>query len=387
MGRFFFPFSLLCRVRLRMTHTTLTRSASEGRSCRPRWRFGLVSVWPVCGLIAVMLTGGASAAEPPAPQPDQAKVDRAVAQALRFLAVRQQASGAWKIESSGESTAATSLAVMAFMAAGHVPGEGPYGERLERAIRWVAEHQQSTGMIVSEKSHGPMYSHGISTLMLAEAIGMVDGPLAKQCRETLQRAVELILKAQNVQKRDRDAGGWRYSHTSQDSDLSVTGWQLLALRAARNVGCDVPAENIDRAVAYVKKCSYRNNQGFGYQPGGGPTPTRTGTGILALEVCGKHHTDEALGGAEYLLSHPLRHKEQYFFYGVYYCTVGMFKVGGKYWEETKRQLTEELLKYQSPDGSWTPTHSGERQAGKIYATSMAVLALAVEYRYLPIYQR
>jgi len=330
---------------------------------------------------------GASLAAAP-PTPEQKKVDRAVAEALRFLAREQQASGAWQISSYGESTAATSLAVMAFMAAGHVPGEGPYGERLDRAIRWVIGHQQPNGMIVHAKSHGPMYSHGISTLMLAEVVGMVDESQAKPCREALSTAVELILKAQNVPKPERHAGGWRYSPTSRDSDLSVTGWQLLALRAAKNVGCDVPADNIDRAVAYVKSCCVSRNRGFAYQPGGGPSATRTGTGILALEVCGKHHTEEALSGADSLLTRPLESRDPYFFYGVYYCTVGMFKMGGKYWEETKRHLTDVLLSTQSADdGSWSPIHGGERSAGKVYATSMAVLALAVEYRYLPIYQR
>ena len=39
------------------------------------------------------------------------------------------------------------------------------------------------------------------------------------------------------------------------------------------------------------------------------------------------------------------------------------------------------------DGSWMPKHGSEHGAGKVYATSLAVLALTVEYHYLPIYQR
>ncbi|HAA48504.1 MAG TPA: prenyltransferase, partial [Planctomycetaceae bacterium] len=46
-----------------------------------------------------------------------------------------------------------------------------------------------------------------------------------------------------------------------------------------------------------------------------------------------------------------------------------------------------LLDAQDPDGSWRARHGSERTHGANYATCMALLALAVEYQYLPIYQR
>ncbi|MBW3543891.1 MAG: terpene cyclase/mutase family protein, partial [Planctomycetes bacterium] len=192
-------------------------------------------------------------------------------------------------------------------------------------------------------------------------------------------------KAQAVPKGARHEGGWRYGPSSDDSDLSVTGWQVLALRAAKGVGCDVPAEAIDRAVDYVKNCHQFG--GFAYQPGNGVTPTRTGTGILCLEVCGQHHTPEALAAADYLLRRPLQYSDSYFYYGAYYVAVGLFKVGGQHWEQARGQLFATLLENQMPNGSWFPDNGSERGVGDIYSTSLAVLALAVEYRYLPIYQR
>lgn len=329
----------------------------------------------------------ATASQAAEPTSDQAKrVDAALVKALEFLASQQTEDGSWIVDSYGESTASTSLAVMSFLAAGHVPQEGHYGERIEKGIGWVVDHQDPNGFLVHKKSHGPFYSHGISTLMLAEVAGMVAEPLKSRTRGALENAIKLILKAQSVPKDDRNAGGWRYQATSRDSDLSVTGWQLLALRAARNLGCDVAAEHIDRAVGYVKKC-HTEDEGFAYQPGGSATSTRTGTGILALEICGRHHSDEAVAAADYLLANPLTEREHYFYYGAYYCSVGMFKVGGRHWEQTRNQLTELLLSKQSPDGSWLSEHGSEKSAGRVYCTSMAVLALAVEYQYLPIYQR
>jgi len=324
------------------------------------------------------------AAEPTA---EEKRIDAAIVNALQFLSREQMPSGAWRIDAYGDSTAATSLAVMSFLAAGHVPGEGPYGQQIERGISWVIDHQAENGMIVHQKSHGPLYSHGISTLMLAEVIGMVDTSLVGPVRRALENAVRLILDAQNVPKKSSHEGGWRYQPTSRDSDLSVTGWQLLALRAAKNVGCDVPADSIERAVEYVKMCSLANNRGFAYQPGDRTSATRTGTGILALEICGAHHTPEALGGADFLLERPLEFSDQYFYYGAYYSNIGMFKIGGRHWESSKSHLTDVLLDKQADDGSWTADDGSERAAGRNYCTSMAVLALAVEYRYLPIYQR
>ena len=240
-------------------------------------------------------------------------------------------------------------------------------------------------MIVERRGHGPMYDHGISTLMLAEVAGMTSKEHAARLRKVLERAVKLILTAQQVRKNRKEAGGWRYQHNSEDSDLSVTGWQLLALRAAKDIGCDVPIENIDLAVGYVKKCA--NGRGFAYQPGNGPTSTLTAAGILALQVCDHHNDAEVEDGIQFLQRQPLRYENSWFFYGAYYHAIGGYKYGGPDWERSKTLLFESLLKNQEPLGGWKALSNDERQQGQIYATSLGVLALTVEYGYLPIYQR
>jgi prenyltransferase beta subunit len=313
------------------------------------------------------------------------QVDRSIVRALKYIANQQTRSGAWQVPKS-DSCAVTSLAIMAFMSAGHVPGEGPYGDRMEAGIRWVLDHQQNNGMFVHRAGHGPMYAHGITTLMLAEVVGMVETRLAKRVRTALERGIVLILKAQMVRKGPQHAGGWRYQTTSADSDLSVTGWQLLALRGAKDVGCDVSKESIDYAVDYVRKCATRGG-GFGYQPNSSSTPTRAGTGILCLEICGKHKAKETMAAADFLVRRPLQYHDSYFFYGVYYCSVGMFKVGDKHWESTRNHLGSLLLSTQAGDGSWIMRRGSERGYGPVYSTSLAVLALAVDYQYLPIYQK
>lgn len=315
-------------------------------------------------------------------------IDAGISRAIVWLASQQQPSGAWRSDSYGESTAATSLAVMSFMAAGHVPDEGPYGRHISRGIAWVLSEQQTNGLLVGKnRSHGPMYSHGIATLMLAEVSGMVSGDMADRCRKTLERAVKLIVDAQNHPKGGQHEGGWRYQPTSGDADLSVTAWQLLALRAAKDIGCDVPSQNIDRAIEYIKRLRVQRGGGFGYMAGHGATVTRSGCGIVALEVCGEHRTPETMAAAQLILLRPLTKQEHYFYYGAYYCTVGMYKVGGEEWQTARPILYDTILGLQNPSGQWNPIHGSERAAGDVYATSMAILALAIEYGYLPIYQR
>ena len=315
-------------------------------------------------------------------------IDAGINRALVWLAGQQMPSGAWRSENYGESTAATSLAIMAFMAAGHVPDEGPYGRHISKGVAWVLSEQQSNGLLVGrQRSHGPMYSHGIATLMLAEVSGMVNGAQADDCRRGLERAIKLIVDAQNHPKSPQHDGGWRYQPTSGDADLSVTAWQLLALRAAKDIGCDIPSRNIDRAIAYIKRLRVLRGGGFGYMAGHGATVTRSGCGIVALEVCGEHRTEETLAAAKLILARPLTKQEHYFYYGAYYCTVGMYKVGGQEWQTARPVLYDTILSLQNPTGYWRPLHGSEKGAGNVYATSLAILALAIEYGYLPIYQR
>ena len=331
-------------------------------------------------------------------------VDKAVDRALEFLAQKQISSavaararkpylaGSFESRMVG-NTGISGLCVMAFLAKGHTPGTGPYGQVINDGIDYILSTSQTDGLLISpdrsgRNGSGPMYAHCIATLLLSEVSGMVSPNRQKKLDRALPKALALILTAQRVRKRSRDAGGWRYRPNSSDSDLSLTGWALMALRSARLNGAAVPTESITDAVKYVMRCRTRD-WGFSYQAySGSSSPSRVGVGLLCLELCGRQHGSEVTRrAADYILKryHGNRHfGGSHAAYSVYYCSQAMFQVGGRHWEQWGRRLYTTLLNIQKKDGSWTL--SGSR-GGASYSTAMCVLAMTVSYRQLPIYQR
>jgi hypothetical protein len=333
-----------------------------------------------------------------AAEPQREAFDDAIDKGLEYLSRSQSNNGSWSTRRKGQDDpAVTSLCVMAFMSAGHVPGEGKYGAHVDKGIRYVLDQQQRNGLISTDRmGQLEMYQHGISTLMLCEAVGMMpDRRDAKRLRDKLVLAVEVILQAQVRTTEDR--GGWRYTMRSDNSDISVTGWQIMALRAAKNVGCDIPIEHIDQAIGYIKRCRDPQTGGYRYQRSAFvPTLPCTGTSMLALSLMEKDYTksDEAYKAASYLLRNPLSPRQPHFYYGIYYSSQAMFQVGEKsgetnYWNSYRKTLHDLLLRQNPPRaaGYWDGFGSDDSQVGPNYCTAMAILALTVEYRFLPIYQR
>ena len=86
----------------------------------------------IISLVSALLLLPVACAQAEPPTPEQRRVDAAINRALEYLAKTQKPSGCWESDAYGESTATTSLGVMAFLAAGHVPGEGPYADNIDR---------------------------------------------------------------------------------------------------------------------------------------------------------------------------------------------------------------------------------------------------------------
>ena len=290
---------------------------------------------------------------------------KAIKRGLDWLAKNQSDDGSFG------DPGITALCGLALMADGNMPGEGPYGKTVDRALDFVVRSVQESGMASAE-----MYGHGFATLFMAEAYGTTQRPDVK---EKLQLAVRLIVQTQNKQ------GGWRYQPVPNDADISVTICQVMALRAARNAGIKVPKRTIDSAIDYVKK-SQCPDGGFMYTLGGGNSAfPRSAAGCAILYYSGLYEGKEVSAGIKYLSKHTPGNGENmssgHTYYGNYYGTQAMFMSGGDAWAKWWPAVRKMILEQQQASGNW----SGE--ASDQYATSMALIILQVPNRLLPILQK
>ena len=170
----------------------------------------------------------------------------------------------------------------------------------------------------------------------------------------------------------------------------MTICQIMALRAARNAGVDVPKDKVDKCVRYVKACQDRQQGWFRYmrQGGGGPHQSfaRTAAGVVALYSAGIYHGPEIERGLAYLLrSRPLGRfgrPDMHYFYGHYYAVQAMYTAGGQRWAEWFPAIRDELISRQRQDGSWEVDRICSH-----YDTAMACIILQVPNNYLPILQK
>jgi hypothetical protein len=332
-----------------------------------------------------------------------AQVEQSIDRALVWLAKQQNGDGSFDAPERAQP-AATSLAIMAFLSKGHVPGEGPYGPRLDRAIDYVLRTQQSDGMLAesgagsSSSGKTANYNHAIAGLMLTEVYGMTDPTRAAKLKPAIVRALNFTRRDQTLPKSySGDEGGWRYVDSNGDSDLSVTAWQLMFLRSAKNAEFNVPKRWIDDAVGYVLRC-YDDRQGIFYYKRAGSevrwSRGMVGAGILSLAMAGQHETRMAQRAGDWLVSRPFRGfgervgSGDRFFYSTYYCSQAMAQLGGRHWKQFFPSLVSTLLRSQESSGEWPPEPaSGDRMYGNTYTTAMAVLSLTPPLQLLPVYQR
>lgn len=298
--------------------------------------------------------------------PIPAHVERLYQSGLRYLKLSQSDDGSWP-GSGNNGPAISALAVLSVLAHGDDPNYGPYAGVVRKGLEYIISKQrQDNGYI------GPsMYNHGFATLALAESYGVIDD---ERVGPALEKAVELILTSQASNAR----GGWRYSPESKDADATVSGAQMLALFAAKNAGISVPDESIERALKYFRSLQ-SGDGGFGYSGAGGATPISSAIGTLVFALAGKKDAVECKAGLKFIKIK--KGGAQHWHYNMYYSAQAFFHSDMNYWEKWNRANISDLIKTQSSDGSW---HDGQ---GMTFGTAASLLSMALNYRYLPIYER
>lgn len=348
------------------------------------------------------------------PADEWSQVEAAVDRGLKWLAAQQADDGRFPGDEAAQP-AITSLAIMGFLSRGHLPDQGRYGKRISAAIDFVLSTQRRRGYFSLlpvtppaqhlSPSQTVTYNHAIAGLMLGEVYGMTSGDRSRRIEDAIRRA---LIFHREVQSRTKlaasDHGGWRYGYPESptaSSDMSVTGWALMFLRSARNAEFNVPKQYFDEGLDFVERC-YESDPGlhekgvFRYRPlasdpGANPqiTLANTASAMLTLILGGRHQNPGVTAGVRWFRErdYPRPWQYGYFYLGSYYSSQAMAQIGGETWNQVFPQIARNLLDEQGSDGSWPLGTGNEGKFGKVYTTSLAVLALTPAYQLLPIYQR
>lgn len=339
------------------------------------------------GALAPAAFAAAPAGSPARPKDTvivDAKTEAVIKGGLKYLASKQQASGAWGFSGDEQrrQVAMTGYTLMAFQAAGHLPGEGEYGKNVTAGMNYLLDSIGPDGLYNMRSDGQYMYSHGIATIALAELYGQTKSPLM---RPKLDKAVKVIISAQATEPGHE--GGWRYRPIAKDADISVTVLSLVAIRAAKNGGLEVPQRTIDEAVLYVKRCQDERTGGFCYQPQRDPGFARTAAAIYSLQVCGLYDDPMVKKGSAYLFDN-LREDHEWFTYGNFYAACAQYMIGGDTWQKwypkTKDILMAQVIK-QGDMAYWEAR--GRGGVGPTFCTAVYTMILAMPYHYIPLYQR
>ncbi len=322
-------------------------------------------------LLSLMMTVPAKAQTIPRFQNDPipSEIEGIYKRGLNYLSNSQSANGSWG-DGTGTRPGVVGLCIMAFLAHGDDPNNGPYAPQIKKSLDYlIKKHQEGPNGYMGPQ----MYDHGFATLALAECYGMVND---KRIAPALKKCVELILEAQKNNSR----GGWRYSPERKDADTSVSGCQLVALLAARNAGIAVPDEAIERGLGYMKSCR-SSNGGYGYAHRSGSRVTLTAIGSLCYALAKKKDEQGYQSSTDYLERNLDKLETPWPFYLRYYMAQALFQADEEIWQKWNKNNTRLLSALQLPDGSFAGNH------GNAYCTATACLSLALNYRFLPIYEK
>lgn len=335
-------------------------------------------------LAGIALSGSASAQEFAVPQGDVVPRDvrEMYDRGLQYLLKTQTNDGTWQ-SGSERGAGTTGLGLLAFLASGEDPNFGPYSSAIRKSIRQIIKSQpKTTGYM------GPsMYHHGFALLALSEAYGCVDetdlwAGSTHSNQRSIGEALELGVRCAITSQKKNPFGAWRYSPGARDADTSVSGAVLMGLLAARNAGIEVPDTSIDKAIKYFASMTGSNGI-VGYSgglDGFGQSIARSSIACLVFAIAKRKDLKQYKAVEKYVTSN-LTESSGWVEYARYYQAQALFQADIESWEKWNRSLIRQLKGIQSDDGSF------RGDLGAANSTSMALLALALNYRFLPIYER
>ncbi len=317
-----------------------------------------------------------------------ATTEAAVRDGLLWLKKQQKPDGSWSLMGPYDGHAgvenvcsATSMALLAFQGHGDTHKEGEFKDVVKKGWDAMLKMQDADGNFVRDSAlHQHLYAQAQATIAVCEIYGMTKD---EKFKAPAQKALDYALNAQAPE------GGWRYE-PKIDSDVSVTGWFVMALQSGLMAGLEVPSPNLSKINEYLDRCQYEGGARYAYQPGRQETVVMTAEGLLCRMYLGWKHDDERIKrGVEYLLVNPVNYTDQNVYYW-YYATQVLHHYEGPEWQRWNTIMRQEVPSHQvksgAEKGSWSPSDDrwGTR-AGRLYQTCLSIYMLEVYYRHMPLY--
>lgn len=324
------------------------------------------------------------------------RTEQAVEEALVWLAKAQSDDGRWDVDGfktlsrcggggdrSDDDVALTGLCLLSYLGAGYTHVKGEHKESVRKALNWLVDGQKEDGNLQRE---GQLYGQAMATAALCESYSMTGD---QRLADPIKKAVDFILKAQNPE------AGWRYE-PRKESDTSVTGWQVLALKSAMIAGFKIPPQHFQWVEKWLDSVRGGNEEGlYAYMPGQAGTPTMTAEGWFCQLMMQENTRMRGQGETiPYLMARlpvwsPKDHTVNLYFW--YYTTLSLHMSGAPEFVTWNKALVQALLTGQvmkgAAKGSWDPVCVLGERGGRVYTTATAALCLEVYYRYLPFYKQ
>ena len=323
-----------------------------------------------------------------------ATTEAAVQAGLKWLAKVQQKDGSWSLigpYSNGARdenlAAATAMALLAFQGNGNTHQKGEYKRNVAAGWKWLLARQDAAGNFFrTGPYHQRFYTEGQCTIAICELYGMSKD---ERFREPAERAVRYCVRSQGT------AGGWRYS-PREDSDVSVTGWILMAMQSARMAGLEVPTQTFERADRFLDSVSTAGGSRYPYQRNQQASNVMTAEGLLCRQYLGWKRDDPRLvEGVQWLIQpeNLIGREGRRDVYYWYYATQTLHHMEGEYWKRwngvMRQVIPEQQVKTGREEGSWDPIKPRrdrwDQDGGRLFVTCLSIYMLEVYYRHLPIY--
>ncbi len=279
---------------------------------------------------------------------------RAVPVGLNWLANHQAADGHWSLQDysnqckPGDKTctgpgeihsdvAATAMGILPFLATGQThKSQGHYKDNIRKGIEWLVHQQQPDGNL-AKGSEQAMYSHGLATIALSEAYGLSGDRTVGMAAS----AVNYTIKSQNAD------GGWR-DNPKDPGDMSLVGWQVMALKSAHMAGLNVGGSVFKGASKWLDSVAVNGGVEYAVRPGQPSSLEATAVGLLCRQYLGATRDNPMItGGTDYLLQHLPDEALPNICYW-YNGTQFMHNMSGYEWDTWNRKMRESARPQPNP---------------------------------------